>query len=299
MAYLIGQILLCLLVAALVGGVVGWLLRGLGQRARQEAQAAEWATRLRVAEGETHEVRRARDELARRVDERDAALAQFDSKLASARADLKAQAANVAALQSEAEALTTKAAEFQAANDATARESDRLRSELDGKVALIARLESESKAATARSSELHGKLESSTSESSRLRSELKAVRQAHEHCDERIATLNSRVREVEEQLRRKQAEAASAARSAGRPNWLLSEAPREKDDLKRIWGVGPVLERTMNSLGIYHYRQIAGWSRPDVEWVATQLGAFPDRIERDGWVEQAGRLQAEKYGHRA
>ncbi|MEM8977320.1 MAG: hypothetical protein AAGD43_35170, partial [Pseudomonadota bacterium] len=68
------------------------------------------------------------------------------------------------------------------------------------------------------------------------------------------------------------------------------------DDLKRIKGVGPVMERTMNELGIYHFRQVARLDAAGIEWVSANIETFPDRIRRDRWVEQAHELHTEKYG---
>ena len=61
------------------------------------------------------------------------------------------------------------------------------------------------------------------------------------------------------------------------------------DDLKRIAGIGPKLETVLNDLGIYHFDQIAAWTPAEVAWVDGYL-RFKGRIDRDGWVDQAGRL---------
>ena len=61
------------------------------------------------------------------------------------------------------------------------------------------------------------------------------------------------------------------------------------DDLKRIKGVGPKLEATLNRLGIFHYHQIAGWSAAEAASVDGRLKAR-GRIARDGWIEQAKAL---------
>ena len=63
----------------------------------------------------------------------------------------------------------------------------------------------------------------------------------------------------------------------------------EPDDLELIAGVGPKLAETLNSLGVYHYDQIADWQEADVEWVDTHLN-FPGRITRENWIEQAKAL---------
>lgn len=68
----------------------------------------------------------------------------------------------------------------------------------------------------------------------------------------------------------------------------------EKDDLKRIYGIGPVLEKTLNKLGVYYFKQIADFQAKDVQWVADNIDTFPDRIKRDKWVKQAGQYYRAK-----
>ncbi|KPQ17142.1 MAG: hypothetical protein HLUCCO18_05895 [Rhodobacteraceae bacterium HLUCCO18] len=67
------------------------------------------------------------------------------------------------------------------------------------------------------------------------------------------------------------------------------EGPREgvADDLKKIKGVGPKLEKLCNSLGFYHFDQIANWTAHEVAWVDQNLEGFKGRVSRDNWVEQA------------
>jgi len=61
------------------------------------------------------------------------------------------------------------------------------------------------------------------------------------------------------------------------------------DDLKKISGVGPVLEKKLNALGITTYDQIVNFSADDIARVDEVLN-FKGRIERDNWVEQAKEL---------
>ena len=67
---------------------------------------------------------------------------------------------------------------------------------------------------------------------------------------------------------------------------MLTEARGTPDDLKKIKGVGPKLEGTLNELGVWHYWQIASWTEAEIAWVDTRL-KFKGRIERDGWIDQA------------
>ena len=83
---------------------------------------------------------------------------------------------------------------------------------------------------------------------------------------------------------------ASASEASEKPTLL--EAPRSggADDLKMIKGVGPKLEDLLNSMGIYHFDQIAAWSDAELAWVDDNLEGFKGRASRDNWVEQAGKL---------
>lgn len=69
----------------------------------------------------------------------------------------------------------------------------------------------------------------------------------------------------------------------------FSSAPDRIDDLKRIKGVGSVIEKTLHGLGVYQFDQIGSWSTDNVAWVENFL-AFPGRINREDWIEQAKTL---------
>jgi len=58
------------------------------------------------------------------------------------------------------------------------------------------------------------------------------------------------------------------------------------DDLKRIRGIGVLIEKKLNQLGICYYEQIANWTSADVERISNILD-FKGRIERESWIEQA------------
>jgi predicted flap endonuclease-1-like 5' DNA nuclease len=60
----------------------------------------------------------------------------------------------------------------------------------------------------------------------------------------------------------------------------------EIDDLKRIRGIGILIEKKLNSLGITQYEQVANWTGADIERISRLLD-FKGRIEREHWIEQA------------
>ncbi|MEM9434533.1 MAG: hypothetical protein AAGA12_11480 [Pseudomonadota bacterium] len=75
----------------------------------------------------------------------------------------------------------------------------------------------------------------------------------------------------------------------GKPDLLDKPRGGTGDDLKQIKGVGPKLEGTLNEMGVWHFDQIAGWRKKEIEWVDDRL-KFKGRIERDGWIDQAKTL---------
>ncbi len=63
------------------------------------------------------------------------------------------------------------------------------------------------------------------------------------------------------------------------------------DDLTKLTGVGPELEKKLNDGGIFHYWQIAVMTDADVASIDAEL-KLNGRISRDGWVETAKTLLA-------
>jgi NADH-quinone oxidoreductase subunit E len=99
-------------------------------------------------------------------------------------------------------------------------------------------------------------------------------------ADEYVEEDDKTVDEAEPQMRR-----------------ILDEEPvaaDDKDDLKRIKGVGPAIEKTLNELGIFSFDQIAEMSEYEIDRVAQRLKGFRSRIYRQDWIGQARDLQYQK-----
>jgi len=62
------------------------------------------------------------------------------------------------------------------------------------------------------------------------------------------------------------------------------------DDLKEIKGIGPVIEKKLNILGIVNFKQVSELTEEDIKRIAHTVKFFPDRIKRDQWVKQAKEL---------
>lgn len=73
------------------------------------------------------------------------------------------------------------------------------------------------------------------------------------------------------------------------PSWEGTRG-QAKDDLARIDGIGPFLERKLNEAGVYTFEQISQWDADRIQEITRQIQFFDGRIEKDDWVGQAKRL---------
>ncbi len=92
---------------------------------------------------------------------------------------------------------------------------------------------------------------------------------------------------VEEKPEAAPEEAAPQDEPAAGSEAKMFQAPDgEPDDLKKISGVGPVLEGKLHDLGITRFSQIAAFTPEDIAKVDDAL-SFKGRVERDDWIGQA------------
>ena len=210
---------------------------------------------------------------------------------------LSTNAANAAPIVSETDAAAEAArleAEAQAAADAAkaaeeANAAEAAKAAEDAKAAEEAKAEEAAKAAEAAKAKAAEEVKSAE--------EAKAAEAARAAEEAEAAEVTARAAEAE------RAQAAGekdydghgeveGAFEGTRPEAL--EGPRDgvADDLKRIKGVGPKMEQLCNTLGFYHFDQIAGWTPDEVAWVDANLEGFKGRVTRDDWVAQAKLLAA-------
>lgn len=71
---------------------------------------------------------------------------------------------------------------------------------------------------------------------------------------------------------------------------IYRSAPPNADDLTKIKGIASILEKRLHELGVHTYHQIAGWEESHIREFSNRL-AFKDRIDREGWVNQARALE--------
>ena len=80
--------------------------------------------------------------------------------------------------------------------------------------------------------------------------------------------------------------ATTTAKTAAAKKPAAKTAAAKKDDLKKISGVGPGIEKKLNAMGVKTYRQIANWKAADIKKADEKLN-FKGRIQREDWVKQA------------
>jgi len=116
-----------------------------------------------------------------------------------------------------------------------------------------------------------------------------ADEEADEHVVEKDAGAEDGVAEDEDAVANDTDGYAAAEEDDEEP--LL---PRENsDDLKMIKGVGPAIEKTLNEMGIFRFRQIADMNEYEIDRVARRLKGFHSRIYREDWIGQARALLEE------
>ncbi|MEP4197367.1 MAG: NADH-quinone oxidoreductase subunit NuoE [Aliishimia sp.] len=88
--------------------------------------------------------------------------------------------------------------------------------------------------------------------------------------------------------------ATAQAQEQDKPETLAAARDGNADNLKIIKGVGPKLEKLLNSMGFFHFDQVGSWGEKEVAWVDQNLEGFKGRVSRDNWVEQAKLLASGK-----
>jgi predicted flap endonuclease-1-like 5' DNA nuclease len=279
MIYLIGEMLLLLLIAAAIGFIAAWILRGLKAGTAGDARtAAVWSMRLSAAEAE-YEAKSLAAEAAN----------------ARLRADLHAAQTRVGTLEGDG---GKRVADIEAVLKAQIRAAEALAAErtnaLDQLRIAFATANNESRAriaaADAEAHRLAAELEEAVKEAERVRAE--RARLAELETDlhakqESVDALQRRIAELEGSLQ-------SAAATTRRTKAGL---PPGEDDLQAIPGLGPVMAKALRAQGITTYRAIATMSQEEAQALGLRMGnTFAERARRDDWFGKARALHHAQTG---
>jgi NADH-quinone oxidoreductase subunit E len=307
------QILVCLLLATLIGFVVAWLLRGVQlarvQQRLQQLNAEQNARAQPIQQtqppqpdaAQTRATDTLREQLQAevaqwraRAEESDAMRQATLMRISSAEAMLQERNGQLKALTAELEKLAQALAAADAGREAHEQEVMQLRG-------VLAPLQ----AASDDAARVQGELSSTRTQLDDLERKLAAAEASLRQADElrtRIAELDARLAECGAARRaaedRLAALAAADAQRRAKPPRQFAERPAQVDDLELIHGVGPVLRKMLNALGVWQFRQIALWDEADIEFFDQKLEQFHGRIRREAWVASAAKQHLKKYGER-
>ncbi|MEL6362031.1 MAG: DNA/RNA non-specific endonuclease [Pseudomonadota bacterium] len=124
-----------------------------------------------------------------------------------------------------------------------------------------------------------------------------AVRNADVHSGEQTRPIHGEEGDPEiiptsGRRRRKSAVRKSTKRAGAAKRKASAEPIGEPDDLTRINGLGPALEKRLHEEGIHYFHQIAAWSEAQAEEIEERIRARGS-VLNDDWVGQATELMAE------
>ncbi len=329
MGYLITEMSFSLLVTAVLAILVGWLAKGWLAWRRLQAEEKKWRLELRRSDARAGNLKnqlaeaflveeRLRDELSQaeapaaegvdveNVQGLEAELARRDKKIELLKLQLAQSETGLASEWESLKALKLEIADRQ-------RRLDERGKQVSGKL----------RSSEETGQQLRLRVRSMKRRVERLQEELKAsqqtLKEARQTSASRIARLESKLEEKEAEIAtlnvRDDAPTAPAMveppSAAEEPVLETStdvppvveetpeavpadDAPPDDappDDLRRIRGIGPVLERKLTDAGVTSFQQIAEWSDDDLVAIARQIGVGVGRIRKGGWVESARELQ--------
>ncbi len=262
--------ILIVIIALLIGALIGWLFCRWQQRRREIAVAAEWRDQVESVKRSEKRINAERKNLMAELAEVRTELSRRDDSAPADSDDIHARLKqSLQKRDSLNEALQNLIARTRDLTQ-TAKEKDEkifaLSRELESWQQRLPPLLNRYKDKDLQNTVILEQLEAERSRSSQLEQTLQT----------RIMPLSSPATSV--------LTPAPAARNTS------ADGDRTRDDLKQIRGVGPVLERTLNELGIYRFSQIANLDDQEIERIAEALPQFPGRIARDRWIEQARHL---------
>ncbi len=104
---------------------------------------------------------------------------------------------------------------------------------------------------------------------------------------QRVTDLNNNLNELKQQISQKEKDNSGVRYFINPFTIAATMESSDIDDLKKIKGIGPVIEKKLNMLGIISFRQISEFNEEAIDQISHTLKFFPDRIKRDHWLEQA------------
>ncbi len=237
------------------------------------------------------------DQLRARVAEQDKKLAELN-KIRSEMFRRALHLSEMDSMKSELETLSQRATQLEGDNASLVEDNAQLQQTLRESSKLIENLQSDltelrsaepvhEAVSGAEGGSLIAELERRIEERSQAVAELRGeLDQAREHLSR-----------YQQQIHKMEMAREAAAPAQGRPE--VSEEARapqggDVDDLQQISGIGPAIERTLNGLGIFQYRQLVNLSPAQMDTITAKVKGFQDRMRRHNWIDQARSLMEQR-----
>lgn len=289
-----------LALSAIVGLITGWVIRG-GRSAQEKAAVnAGWNERIAAQESEHHRLVMQNRGLMDKISE-------FQSSNQHANNQLKALSTAAQEANERRDVLQSEIRDIRGNLEVAIAERNQLRfdmaarseseisaTEKDEKIFQLSR---ELENWTSRLPPLIERYKNRDEAAQRLEAELAEAR-AHIEQLESAQTLATRVERVHDSDSLTNGRDASNDATDSQANRRLHSSDTAdddnrttlRDDLKQIKGVGPAIEKTLNEMGIFRFRQIAEMTEHEIDRVAQRLKGFHSRIYRENWIGQAREL---------
>jgi len=308
-----------LVVALIIGTVIGWFGRGSRSSSEKSAINEGWQEQL-AAQRNEHE----------RLLEQNKSLMDQNSQYQASNKDAKMRASELSDALKETferrdelqrqlkdirgnlEAAVTERDQLQSDMQSRSSENDDATTSLQEKDERIEKLGRELENWQDRLPPLIDKFRQRNAEAEELEQELAAAQERIEALEGMVGSDQTRVEPVdpdamtdgmdasnepmeeEDLIAAEELEDVTDENDVEEPVEDLTGDNVPRDNLKMIKGVGPAIEKTLNEMGICHFDQIAEMSEYEIDRVAHRLKGFRSRIYREDWIGQARDLHDQK-----
>jgi len=330
MSYLLMQILICLLIAGLIGMIIGWLLRG-GCKGVLKDNDTQWENKLldtnnsweQKIQGllsEHHETTQEADlkiiNLREAINKSKDQIAILEQKLKKANSDITLKNDEIKKIQEKADSfekelqLTKENLEkAKATHQSEIKEwqtkLDKTHQEHKQKAqSLLGDTQNKIKSLEQQLNDSKEKLNISQAKIETLVEELENTRKVYKIMQVELRSARNKLSQKEIEAQQpstpeaqpllnnnnfNENEKEEEEEKISKPTLLKEAKNGKKDNLTLVKGIGKVLEERLNNLGVFHFEQIASWTKTEQAWIDKYM-SFPGRIEREEWVQQAKKL---------
>lgn len=280
MAYLIGKIIICLLLASLFGVVIGWLLKRFFDKKQESEQ-------LRRFEDERTQHQQHIIDLEHIWQSKYTVLNETNSDINDS-LEVSKQENEVLTnrnkmLDNEIRALHEENKQTQPLTEELTQLKQQQATYQDDLSHLIQEKQVLEEAQQCLSKE-NNEYEEALCEMGCLKEQLVALTNDRDQIQTKINQLSTELSTEQQctaELREKNRIMQTAAKS---------------DNLQKINGIGKANEKALKAQGVTCYAQIAAFTADDEKKYGNSLGVFSARITQEEWVKQAKQLHKEKYG---